>query len=110
MSGNLINGGTAITCPHGGRVTAAAAPTGVRLDGRSVATGADVFAVGGCPHRVDGIPHPCTTVRWSPRPGGVLVDGAPVLLDTTPAQCFTAALVPQGPPRVTAVPRGVFCR
>ncbi|MCZ0973290.1 hypothetical protein O1L55_21715 [Streptomyces albulus] len=30
------------------------------------------------------------------RGGGVCVDGVPVLLDTTAALCFSAAVVPQG--------------
>jgi hypothetical protein len=109
-SGNLVGGGAAISCPHGGRASAASAQTGVRLDGLPVPTGADAFTVSGCPHTVDRVPHPCTTIRWSPGSDSVLVDGAPVLLDTTHALCFTAALVPQGRPLVSSVPQGVHCR
>lgn len=110
-SGTLLGGGTVISCPHGGRAAAATArETVVRLDGLPVLTGADAVAVTGCTHTVDGVPQPCTTVRFSPRSGSVLADGAPVLLDTTHALCFTAGLVPQGPPLVITAPQGVLCR
>ncbi|MEV3988541.1 hypothetical protein AB0J57_06500 [Streptomyces sp. NPDC049837] len=112
LSGNLVNGGSAIGCPHGGRVVPAAASpsSAVRIDGHPVPTAADVFTVSGCPHTVDGVPHPCATVRWTPAGDGVLIDGSPVLLDTTSALCFSAALVPQGPPVVTPAGRGVSSR
>ncbi len=111
LSGNLVNGGTAISCPHGGRVTTAStSPSAVRIDGLPVPTGADHFTVSGCRHTVDGVPQPCVTVRWTPERDGVRIDGSPVLLDGTSALCFSAALVPQGPPLVTRGGRGVSCR
>lgn len=111
MSGNLVNGGTAISCPHGGRVVPASAPSsGVRIDRHLVPTAADVFTVSGCRHMVDGVPHPCATVRWTPARSGVLIDGSPVLLDSTSALCFSAALVPQGPPVVATAAKGVASR
>ena len=112
LSGNLVNGGYAISCPHGGRVVPTSAPSsGVRIDGLPVPTASDVFTVSGCRHTIDRVPHPCVTVRWTPARDGVLIDGAPVLLDSTSALCFSAALVPQGPPRVTAATtREVSCR
>ncbi|MFD7121777.1 hypothetical protein [Streptomyces sp. NPDC056652] len=111
MSGNVVNGGSTISCPHGGRVVPAAArSSGVRVDGLPVPTATDVFTVSGCPHLIDGVPHPCVTVRWTPERGGVLIDGAPALLDSTSALCFSAALVPQGPPVVAPVTRGVSSR
>lgn len=111
LSGNLVNGGSVISCPHGGRVAPASVPSaGVRIDGHQVPTAADVFTVSGCRHLIDGVPHPCTIVRWTPDRGGVLIDGSPVLLDSTSALCFSAALVPQGPPLVTPSARGVSSR
>ncbi|MGW1375387.1 hypothetical protein ACWD6P_14075 [Streptomyces sp. NPDC002446] len=78
----------------------------MRIDGAPVATAADLFTVGGCAHSVDGRPQPCTGVRWTPDAGSdcVRVDGVPVLLDTAAAMCFSAGLVPQGPPVVASVP------
>ncbi|MFD7402909.1 hypothetical protein ACFV7R_09615 [Streptomyces sp. NPDC059866] len=111
MSASLLDAGAVIGCPHGGRVTAATTPTGAVLsDGVPVATAAHSYVVTGCPHTVDGVPMPCVSVRWTADSTGVTVDGAPVLLDTSAAQCFTAALVPQGPPVVQAAQRKVTVR
>ncbi|MFC9944571.1 hypothetical protein [Streptomyces pratensis] len=110
-SGTIVSAAAALHCPHGGRATAAASGhAAVRLDGLPVHTVSDAFVVTGCPHTVGGVPHPCSTVRWSPGKDGVRVDGVPVLLHTSTAQCFSAALVPQGPPVVNADLRGVTCR
>ncbi|MGP3927104.1 hypothetical protein ACTWQC_29140 [Streptomyces sp. 8N616] len=106
-----MSGSATLHCPHGGRAFAASAPTAVSLDGLPVHTASDVFAVTGCTHTVDGVPRPCTTIRWSPHSDSMTVDGAPVLLDTTHAQCFGAGgLVPQGPPVVSVTQQGVVCR
>lgn len=111
--GNVVSAASGLHCPHGGRVFAVSGPGGrggVRVDGHAVQSASDVFAVAGCRHTVNGTPEPCLSVRWSPRPGGVLVDGAPVLLGTSGAQCLGAALVPQGAVVVTAGRGGVVCR
>ncbi|WEB40869.1 hypothetical protein MOV08_17335 [Streptomyces yunnanensis] len=109
----------AVGCPHGGLVAqVSAGGAAVRIDGAPVATAADLFTVSGCAHVVAGRPQPCTSVRWAPDGGGrdVCVDGVPVLLDSTAAMCFSAGLVPQGPPVVVAVHQvsgarqGVFSR
>ncbi|MGW3650361.1 hypothetical protein [Streptomyces sp. NPDC000878] len=112
MSGSLLDASAVIGCPHGGRVSAATTPTGgVRVAGAVVVTAAHAHAVvTGCPHTVDGVPTPCVTVRWTAGSSGVLVDGAPVLLDSSAAQCFTSAFVPQGPPVVQAAQRKVTVR
>ncbi|MGW3119868.1 hypothetical protein ACWDBW_22445 [Streptomyces sp. NPDC001107] len=111
MSGSLLDASAVIGCPHGGRVTAATTPSGgVRIGGAAVATGAHAYVVTGCPHSVAGVPSPCVSVRWTADGSGVTVDGAPVLLDTSAAECFTAAFVPQGPPLVQAAQRKVTVR
>ncbi|MDQ8702663.1 hypothetical protein RCO28_09200 [Streptomyces sp. LHD-70] len=110
MSGNLLGAGALVGCPHGGRATAAAGASAVRINGMPVATAAHSFAVTGCSHTVDGVPSPCVTVRWTAGETGVTVDGAPVLLDTSAAQCLTAAFVPQGPPVVHSAQREVSIR
>lgn len=108
-AGHLLGTDTVINCPHGGRVAAARAPASdaVLLDGRPVATGAGAYVVTGCTHTVHGTPSPCTGVRWTADRDGVLVDGVPVLLDSTRAECVAAHLVPQGRPVVAPVHRGV---
>ncbi|MFJ9415738.1 hypothetical protein ACIRPT_16410 [Streptomyces sp. NPDC101227] len=87
---------------------AAGAGGGPRIDGAPMATAADLFVVSGCPHSVGHRPQPCTSLRWTPAGGDdtVRVDGVPVLLDTTAAMCFSAGLVPQGPPLVASVHQG----
>jgi hypothetical protein len=109
-SGNLVNATTTLRCQHGGRIIAAAASGAVRVDGQAVRTAGDVFTVRGCPRTVDGTPDPCITVRWSPERDSVLVDGVPVLLDSTDGQCFSAVLRPQGRPTARTDSRGVTCR
>ncbi|MER7082367.1 hypothetical protein SAMN02982929_02412 [Saccharopolyspora kobensis] len=96
--GNFIHASTALHCPHGGPVVAASAAAAVRVDGQPVRTAGDVFAVRGCPHVARGRPDPCLTVRWSPPRDAVLIDGVPVLLDSTDGQCFGADLLPRGRP------------
>ncbi|MCZ0204191.1 hypothetical protein ACIG54_13010 [Streptomyces achromogenes] len=111
MSGSLLHAGAVIGCPHGGRAAPATAPSGgVRVDGVTVATTAHAYVVTGCPHTVQGVPSPCVSVHWTAADTGVTADGAPVLLDTCAAQCFSAALVPQGPPVVQAAQRKVTVR
>ncbi|MDQ0911919.1 hypothetical protein [Streptomyces canus] len=111
MSGSLLDAGAVIGCPHGGRVTAATTPSGgVRAGGAVVATAAHAYVVTGCPHTVDRVPSPCVAVRWAAGSSGVTVGGEPVLLDTSAAQCLTAAFVPQGPPVVQAAQRKVTVR
>ncbi|MBX9395827.1 hypothetical protein K4749_20025 [Streptomyces sp. TRM72054] len=110
-SGGLLGAAAVISCPHGGRATAATTSDGaVFIDGVPVATAAHSHVVTGCPHTVDGVPMPCVAVRWTGSDTGVTVDGAAVLLDTSTAQCFTAAFVPQGPPVIQAVQRKVTVR
>jgi len=110
-SGSLLDADAVIGCPHGGRAAPATTPSGgVRIAGAAVATAAHSYVVAGCPHTVDGVPSPCVSVRWTADGTGVTVGGAPVLLDTSAAQCFTAAFVPQGPPVVQAAQRKVTIR
>ncbi|GHJ35074.1 hypothetical protein [Streptomyces sp. TS71-3] len=107
--GHLFGTDTVISCPHGGRAVAAfaAASDAVRIDGAPVATAAGAWTVIGCTRTVDGAPAPCTSVRWDAERDGVVVDGVPVLLDVTHAQCFTAHLVPAGRPVVAPARREV---
>ncbi|MFD7438882.1 hypothetical protein [Streptomyces sp. NPDC059861] len=110
-SGGLLGAAAVISCPHGGRATAATTSDGtVFIDGVPVATAAHSYVVTGCPHTVDRVPMPCVAVRWTGSDTGVTVDGTPVLLDTSTAQCLTAAFVPQGPPVVQSAQRKVTVR
>ncbi|QKW08711.1 hypothetical protein HUT18_22375 [Streptomyces sp. NA04227] len=108
-AGHLVGAGAVISCPHGGRASAVSVPgsDAVLLDGVPVSTAGPAHTVVGCPHTVRGVPSPCTSVHWTPDEDVVRIDGVPVLLDTSAAQCFTAGLVPQGPPVVAPDRRGV---
>ncbi len=107
--GNLFGTDTVITCPHGGRVRAVTglASDAVLLDGLPVATASGAWTVTGCTHTTGSAATPCTSVRWSPGRDGVRVDGVPVLLNSTDAECFSAGLLPQGPPVVLPAHSGV---
>ncbi|MDG4861285.1 hypothetical protein P8605_24435 [Streptomyces sp. T-3] len=107
-SGSLLGEDAVISCPHGGRASAATTSNGsVLLNGVPVLTGAHTHVVAGCPHTVDGVPSPCVAVRFTAADTGITVDGAPVLLDSSAAQCFSAAFVAQGPPFVQGTQREV---
>ncbi|MDG9715532.1 hypothetical protein [Streptomyces sp. DH24] len=112
MTGSLLVSDAVIGCPHGGRVTAAGPSAGgVRVAGAAVSTAAHQYVVTGCPHTASGVPSPCVTVRWAAaEESGITVDGRPVLLDSSAAQCLSAAFVPQGPPVVQAAQRKVTVR
>ncbi|MEW2397735.1 hypothetical protein [Streptomyces sp. NPDC046862] len=112
-SGKLLAADTVISCPHGGRATPAHTPSpAVLIGGRAAATAAHTYTVVGCTHTVNRVPQPCLSVRFTASASGVTVAGAPVLLDTdtSAAQCFSAALVAQGPPVVTAAQQEVSTR
>ncbi|GAP51678.1 hypothetical protein [Streptomyces azureus] len=110
-SGKLLAADTVISCPHGGRAAPAHTPSpAVLIGGRAAATAAHTYTVAGCTHTVGGVPQPCVSVRFTASAGGVTVAGAPVLTDTSAAQCFSAALVAQGPPVVSAAQREVSIR
>ncbi|MCB5911746.1 hypothetical protein [Streptomyces pinistramenti] len=111
MSGGLVHAGAVISCPHGGVAAALSGAAGhaVLMGGLPVRTAGEVPTIVGCRHTADGVPVPCTTVRWTADSGGVLVDGVPVVTDGTAGMCFTAGLVPQGPPVVAVMRGGVMC-
>ncbi|MFF4525855.1 hypothetical protein [Streptomyces bluensis] len=110
-AGKLLAADTLISCPHGGRATPVHTPSpAVLIGGRAAATAAHTYTVVGCTHTVDGVPQPCVSVRFTASASGVTVAGAAVLLDTSAAQCFSAALVAQGPPVVNAAQQEVSLR
>ncbi|MFG2226863.1 hypothetical protein [Streptomyces sp. NPDC048644] len=100
-----------ISCPHGGVAAALSGSAGhaVLMGGLPVRTAGEVLTVVGCRHTVDGVPAPCASVRWTADGDSVLINGVPVVTDSTAGMCFTAGLVPQGPPVVAVVRGGVMC-
>lgn len=97
MSGELVTQAIAISCPHGGVVTAS--PGGrVASQGSPALASTDAFVVAGCPYVPGGgEPSPCVTVTWQAPAARVLVGGNPALATSSVAICLNAGGVPQGP-------------
>lgn len=84
MPGFVVDISTAMTCPHGGKVTfVPAGPPTVLVNGQAAMTAADQITVVGCT-----AVSPCAKVQWA-NLGSALVNGNPVLLQAPP--------VPPGP-------------
>lgn len=84
MPGFVVDVSTAMTCPHGGKVTfVPAGPPTVFVNGQAVITAADQITVVGCIQ-----PTPCGKVQWA-NFGQALINGIPVLLQAPP--------IPPGP-------------
>jgi hypothetical protein len=91
-------------CPHAGQVTVVSSNTRVMVGGLPVATFADTYPIAGCTFTVPpGKPQPCIRVQWLVPALRVLVNGQPVILQTSTGLCFSPEQIPQGPPTVVAV-------
>jgi len=113
MAGLLLDLGAEVTCPHGGRASAVSLNTRVLANAMPVLLVSDSFPIANCPHEEPtpngARPQPCTEILWSAPAARVLVDGHPVLVDTSTGLCLSAEHIPAGPaspagvqPRVTA--------
>ncbi len=109
MPGPLYHVGAAAICPHGGQVTVISTNARVLVSGMPVATMADSCMVAGCAFTVPpGKPQPCLRVQWLVPATRILVNGQPVLLQTSTGLCLSPEQIPQGPPTViTTQPRVV---
>ncbi len=84
MPGSVVDISTAMTCPHGGKVTfIPVGPPAVFVNGQAVITAADQITVVGCIQAA-----PCVKVQWA-NVGQALINGKPVLLQAPP--------IPPGP-------------
>ena len=100
MPGYLLDAGTTIMCPHGGKVTIPPGKTSVSLGGMPPFV-LDDFApptpvISGCTFNVSGSPSPCLRIQWSLPATRVKVGSSPVLLSSSIGLCQNAASVPQG--------------
>jgi len=91
----ILDAGTTITCPHGGRVTVAPRATRVSLAGKPPLLVDDTAVIAACPF-VAGAPSPCLSVRWVMPATRVTVESSPVLLSSSIALCLNVANAPQG--------------
>ena len=106
MPGPVFHVGAQAICPHAGTVTTVSSNTRVMVGGQPAATMADTYVVGGCPFQVPipggTKPQPCVKVQWLVPATRVLVNGQPVILQTSTGLCLSIEQIPQGPPSVVA--------
>ena len=94
MSGLVLEVGSQLTCPHGGRVEPVAANAQVLVNGMAALVLTDSFPIVGCRSEAampDG--WPCTDVVWNAAAARVLIHGQPVLNATSIGKCLNS-----GPP------------
>lgn len=101
MPGYVLDAGTMITCPHGGRATVAPRATRVMLTGSPPLLADDSSTIAACPFTVSGAPSPCLRLQWTMPATRVTVESSPVLLSSSVALCVNAASAPQGTALVT---------
>ncbi|MCP3868830.1 MAG: hypothetical protein GY703_12175 [Gammaproteobacteria bacterium] len=97
MPGPLYHVNATTLCPHGGQATVVSSNTRVMVSGMPVVTASDVATIAGCAFTVGNKPQPCVTIQWLVPATRVMVNGQPVILQTTPALCKSAEQIPQGP-------------
>ena len=103
MPGPIVHVGAGIICPHAGSVTVVTSNTRVLVGGQPTATLGDTYTVAGCAFTVPGPkPQPCVTTRWLVAATRVLVNGQPVIIQTSTGICQSVEQIPQGPPTVVA--------
>lgn len=103
MPGFLFHVGASAACPHAAPVTTVSSNGRVLVSGMPVATIADTYLIAGCPFTLPPPqPSPCIKVQWLVPAVRVLVNGQPVILQTSTGLCLSPAQLPQGPPIVQA--------
>lgn len=103
MPGSIYHVGASAICPHGGQITVISSNARVLVGGMPAATLADTCVVAGCAFTVPpGKPQPCVKVQWLVPALRVLVNGQPVILQTSTGLCLSAEQIPQGPPAIVA--------
>lgn len=105
MPGFIVHVGATIICPHGGQVTVIPSSPRVLVSGMPVATlGPPTnFPVAGCAFTVPpGKPQPCVQVQWLTPATRVLVNGQPVIVQSSTGLCQSVEQIPGGPPVIAA--------
>ena len=106
MPGPVVHVGASIICPHAGTVSVITSNTRVLVGGQPAATLADTYPIAGCPFQIPTPggpkPQPCVTARWFTPATRVLVNGQPVIVQTSSGLCQSIEQIPQGPPTVVA--------
>lgn len=104
MPGPVFHLGASAICPHGGQVTVIPSNTRVLVSGQPVATMGDTYVVAGCAFTVPPLPkpQPCVKVQWLVPAARVLVNGQPVIVQSSSGLCLSPENIPQGPPTIIA--------
>ena len=103
MPGFLYHVAATALCPHGGQISVVTTNSRVLVNGLPVALISDTFPVAGCVFTVPGPkPQPCILARFLVPAARVLVNGQPVLIQTSSGLCQSAEQIPQGPPTIAA--------
>jgi hypothetical protein len=107
MPGPVLHVGAVITCMHGAPVQLVPGSPRVLLGGQPAATMTDSSPVAGCPFQIPvgagTKPSPCVQVRWTVPATRVVVNGSPVLLQTSVGLGLSPEQAPQGPATASTV-------
>jgi hypothetical protein len=103
MPGFILHAGATLMCPHGGQVQSVPTNPRVLVCAMPASVLPDAFLVAGCPLNVSGAPQPCLRVQWTAPAARVLVNGAPVLLQSSVGLTLGPTQAPQGVALAAAV-------
>ena len=104
MPGPILDVSSALTCPHGAKVTHVASQPRVRVNGQFALVVADQATIAGCAFQLPPPkPSPCVTIQWTAPAGRVFASGQPVLVQSSVGLCKSPEQAPQGPAIVAAV-------
>lgn len=98
----LLNSQAVLLCPHGGTVQHIPSSfTTYRINGYPPLLLNDTYIVSGCPFMIAGgggaIPMNCHHVQWLTGSPMMMVNGVPVLTNTSTGLCMSPHGVPNGP-------------
>ncbi len=93
----LLTVASALSCPHGGLVTAIPSDTSVTLGGVPIVLAADTFLVAGCAFSTPAGPHPCVSVIWQAPDSRSTANGVATLSTDSLGLCMAADGAMQGP-------------
>lgn len=92
----MLKTNSTIQCPHGGQAILFTSNTKVVRKQVPVLIETDIHPVAGCPFTVGPKYSPCVRIEWKAGHADTLVDGVPVLCQTSIGICYNAEGAPQG--------------
>jgi hypothetical protein len=103
MTGERLTTNSRILCPHGGQAGLMTSNTKVFCRGAPVLLETDIHPVAGCPFTIGPKASPCVKIQWIAGHADTLVEGVPVLCQTSIGTCYSAEQAPQGVAVIVAV-------